>query len=174
MWPTQIVEAIEVKVLVRHKWLNVTIAGRVMSWYGTYSFSEVETSNHPISFQVYSALVDFDHIGRVSATLNLEAEKLVFHNRFNADTWTTTAEIPISPPLQPLELPWRRKSSRGMSSAKFSCTRSYIEICFTILPLSVVAALNLHISQYNIFTSFYCSKRPGGTNDNISVIFLYI
>jgi hypothetical protein len=146
-----------VKVLVRHKWLNVTIAGRVMSWYGTYSFREVETSNHPISFQVSSskrvpkfgcgsALVDFDHIGRVSATLNLEAEKLVFHNRFNADTWTTTAEIPISPPLQPLELPRRRKSSRGMSSAKFSCTRSYIEICFTILPLSVVAALNLHIS----------------------------
>lgn len=62
MWPTQIVEAIEVKVLVRHKWLNVTIAGRVMSWYGTYSFREVETSNHPISFQVSSSK-EFPNLG---------------------------------------------------------------------------------------------------------------
>jgi hypothetical protein len=54
--------AIEVKVLVRHKWLNVTIAGRVMSWYGTYSFREVETSNHPISFQVSSSK-EFPNLG---------------------------------------------------------------------------------------------------------------
>ncbi len=50
------------KMLVRHKWLKVTIAGRVMSWYENYSFREVETSNHPISFQVSSSK-EFPNLG---------------------------------------------------------------------------------------------------------------